>query len=313
MFKKTIFFYHFAAIFCAPLFSVQTTDYKLVSWTNPSVTQSNISEHFTIVHDQVKDRWHAFQTNRIFKPFEPGKSDSILEEEFETIRSTRSLIWITSGYELAQHLIANDLVRAPGCVAFAYNNTIPYYNASTMCLSDQYHIACEGPRSKDIPKFFNLLKTHQVTHLVRLTDSYEGDTKKCHPYWEGCLTESFDGKQQLNIPTENGTYPVRAFDMAYWRDNQGVDPHQLLALVLQVRQELTDSNGLLLVHCSAGVGRTGTFLAALAIVDAIDRGEPLSIEEIVYRLSLQRVHSVGKSSQYITLHRLSESYIREKL
>ena len=126
------------------------------------------------------------------------------------------------------------------------------------------------------------------------------------------MSESADGKQQLNIPTENGIYSIRAFDMAYWRDNQGVDAEQLLKLVLQVRRELTDSHGLLLVHCSAGVGRTGTFLASLAIVDAIDRGELFSIEEIIYRLSLQRVYSVGKSSQYITLHRLAEAYLRKK-
>ncbi len=57
-----------------------------------------------------------------------------------------------------------------------------------------------------------------------------------------------------------------------------------------------------------GVGRTGTFLAALTIVDAIDKQSSFSIEEIVYRLSLQRVHSVCKASQYITLYRMAESY-----
>jgi protein-tyrosine phosphatase len=313
MFRKSIIFH--LSLFCTSLFASQTFSYQLdncVSWINLAVTPPEISAHFTTVRDQVQARWQAFQTNRIFKPFEIGKSDSILEEEFENIRCMRSFIWTTAGYELAQHLIDADLIRAPGCVAFAYNNTVPYYNASTMCLNNQCHLACEGPRSKDIPKFFDLLATHRVTHLVRLTDSYEGDTKKCHPYWEGRLSESSDGKQQLNIPTEHGMYSIRAFDMAYWRDNQGVDPEQLLALVLQVRREVTDSNGLLLVHCSAGVGRTGTFLAALAIVDAIDRYEPFSIEEIVYRLSLQRVYSVGKYSQYITLHRLAESYLREK-
>lgn len=166
-----------------------------------------------------------------------------------------------------------------------------------MCLGGKYYIACEGPRSKDIPKFFNLLATHHVTHLVRLTDSYEGKTKKCHPYWEGLLS-TCDGETYLNIPTKAGVCSVRAFDIAHWRDNQGVDPDELLSLVLQVREEVVDAGDLLLVHCSAGVGRTGTFLAALAIVDAVDRGEPFSIEEIVYRLSLQRVHSVGKFSQY---------------
>jgi receptor-type tyrosine-protein phosphatase V len=240
-----------------------------------------------------------------------GKSDASLQEEFEEIRKTRESMWSTPDYEVSQPLILGDLVRAPGCAAFAFNNTVPSYNASTMYVKDRRCIACEGPRSKDISSFFKLLSSHRVTHLVRLTDSHEGETKKCHPYWEGLMGES-DGASYLNIPTESGVYPVRAFDMAHWRDNQGVDPDQLLALVLQVRQELQDSNGFLAVHCSAGVGRTGTFLAALAVVDAIDRKEPFSIEEIVYRLSLQRVHSVGKPGQYITLHRLAENYLKQK-
>ncbi|MBI3508502.1 MAG: hypothetical protein HY069_02545 [Chlamydiia bacterium] len=154
-----------------------------------------------------------------------------------------------------------------------------------------------------------MIVSHKVTHLVRLTDSHEGEEKKCHPYWEGLLRKSSD-EEYLDIPTEAGVYSIRAFDMAHWRDHHGIDPNELLAMVLRVRKELSsDKNGLLIVHCSGGVGRTGTFLAALAIVDAIDKGIPLSIEEIVYRLSLQRVKCVYTPKQYITLHRLAEAAV----
>lgn len=262
-------------------------------------------EHSKSVQEEASSRWEAFQKEKTFHLFTPDKSDVELQQEFEILHATRASIWTTANYDLAQHLIADDLIRAPGCVAFAYNNTVPYYNASTIHLGNRRYIACEGPRSKDIPKFFQLLATQGVTHLVRLTDSYEGEIKKCHPYWEGILSDA-----HLYVPTETGIYSLSAFDMAHWRDNQGVDPDELLSLVLQVREQIKDEKSLLLVHCSAGVGRTGTFLAALAIVDAIDRNEPFSIEEIVYRLSLQRVHSVGKFSQYITLHRLAENYLK---
>lgn len=317
MLKKAAVFQIVLSVFCTYLHANQTAnhflDQQLEALNLLTSSQYERDAQLTSIAEKVEDRWRVFQNGRVFEPFRLGKSDSVLKEEFENIHSTRQEIWTTPGYEFAQHLIACDLVRAPGCVAFAYNNTVPYYNASTMYLRDTCHIACEGPRSKDIPRFFTLLATHNVTHLVRLTDSYEGETKKCHPYWDGLLTESADGKTYLNISTENGVYSIRAFDMAYWRDNQGVDPDQLLALVLQVREEVTNTaGGLLTIHCSAGVGRTGTFLAALAIVDAIDQSLPLSIEEIVYRLSLQRVHSVGKFTQYITLHRLAEHYLRGK-
>lgn len=314
MFQKFMIFQIVLSIFCASLSANQILNPHIeqqITWTSlPVYILSEISEHFKSVKKQAKNRWQAFQSNREFKLFELGKSDITLQEEFENIHSTRQFMWTTLGYELAQHLIAADLIRASNCVAFAYNNTVPYYNASTMYLGNKCFIACEGPRSKDVSKFFNLLVTNHVTHLIRLTDSHEGETKKCHPYWDGLLSEYSGGSGYLNIPTETGVYSVRAFDIAHWRDHHGVDPDELLALILQVRQELDDTRGLLAVHCSAGVGRTGTFLAALAIVDAIDREEPFSIEEIVYRLSLQRVFSVAKFVQYITLHKLAESYLK---
>jgi protein tyrosine phosphatase len=274
--------------------------------------QASLLESYASVKARVEDRWQAFQGDREFKEFITGKSELELKEEFENINKTRLSMWTTPGYEFAQNLIAGDLIRAPGCVAFDFNNTVPYYNASTICLGDHCYIACEGPRSKDIPKFFNLLTSQRVTHLVRLTSSYEAWAKKCHPYWDGFIKES-NGNAYLNIPTDTGVYSVQAFHMDHWKDNQGVDPEELLALALQIRKGLNKADSLLVVHCSAGVGRTGTFLASLSIVDAIDQGLPFSIEEIVYRLSLQRIHSVTKFGQYITLHRLAEAYLNQKI
>lgn len=306
MFINSVFFSVVLSVFCISLSAIQIPDSQI---SLPKFSQYD--EHFKSVKEQTENRWKAFQANQEFKLFEVGKSDETLNEEFENIRETRRSMWATPGYELAQHLIRDDLIRAPGCVAFAYNNTAPYYNATTICLGDKRYIACEGPRSKDVPKFFNLLATQQVTHLVRLTSSYEAWTKKCHPYWDGFITESNESAY-LNIQTDTGVHSVQAFHMDHWRDNHGVDPEELLALVLQVREGLRKDDGLLAVHCSAGVGRTGTFLASLAIVDAIDKGAPFSIEEIVYRLSLQRVSSVAKLGQYITLHRLAENYLNQK-
>jgi protein tyrosine phosphatase len=307
--KKSILFHLIISIV---FFSLNAGQLINLPVSSPISSQQAFGEQVSSAKEQIEHRWKSFQLNREFKKFEIGRSDVSLKEEFEEIRKTRDLIYTTPMYEEALHLISKDLVRAPSCIAFDFNNTSPIYNASTMYFGDRYYIACEGPRSKDVFSFFTLLVTHQVTHLVRLTASCEGEIKKCHPYWEGLLTEASNGAKLLNIATKTGVFSLRTFDMAYWRDNQSVDPDKLLALVLQIRQDLRDTNGLLVVHCSAGVGRTGTFLAALAIVDAIDKKTSFSIEEIVYRLSLQRVHCVGKFCQYILLHRLAENYLKQK-
>ena len=265
------------------------------------------SESSLSIQNQIEEKWDRFQAGREFALFKPHKPDGEISAEYAALSALRRQIWDAPEYELSAHLLSSDLVRAPHCVAFDFNNTVPYYNASTIYLDGKTYIACEGPRSKDVPAFFRLLSSQGVTHLVRLTSPFEGWTKKCHPYWDGIVSES-EGKAFLNIPSADGIHQVEAFHMDRWIDNQGVDPEELLNLVLQVRKELNDQT-LLLVHCSAGVGRTGTFLAALAIVDAIDRNEPFSIEEIVFRLSLQRVHSVSKISQYFTLYKLADAYL----
>lgn len=257
---------------------------------------------YAAVESEIEVRWQKFQEGRSFAPFKMGLSDAVLEEQFKEISKRRREVWETEEFAFAQNLIENDLIRAPGCIAFAFNNTVPYYNASTICVNGRTFIACEGPRSKDVASFFKMLETCQVHHLVRLTGSFEGWTKKCHPYWED-LTTTHGNETVLDVPR------VTIFHMDYWQDHSGTNTQQLLDVVLEVRA----LEGLPLIHCSAGVGRTGTFMASMLIVDAIDRGEEFSIEEIVYRLSLQRVHSVAKPPQYVTLHRLAELYLQSGL
>ncbi len=246
-----------------------------------------LAVHFGSLEMEAKSRWESFASDRSFKPFEPNRSDEELAREFEEIRLRR---WESDEFKFAGQLIDRDLVREGKCCAFAYNNTDANYNASTVYVGNCRMIVCEGPREKDVYRFFDLIGSQGVTHLVRLTAAAEGDVEKCYPYWNA------------PIPT-----PVRTFQLDQWQDNCGIDPEELLAFVLEVRKELaSDEQNLLLVHCSAGVGRSGTFLAAWAILDAIEAGQPFSIEEIVYRLSLQRIRSVARRDQYITLHKLAE-------
>jgi hypothetical protein len=322
--------------FCSTLFGSETCREITHSWETycadprtdlpipPQLSQTEIALQFSQAKEGFISRWDAFaHQHGPFVSFNFGKANQALEDEFQQIQKTRFTVWFANpdaviresaqGYEIAQSLLYQDGARARNCIAFAYNNTAPFYNASTLCVGSFTCIACEGPRSKDVDKFFQLLVNYKVTHLVRLTPSYDGDVKKCHPYWDShCqMIDSFSGK--LLVPVgANVTYPIQLLVMENWKDHQGTDPNELLQMVLQVKRELEESGGLLAVHCSAGVGRTGTFLAALAIIDAIDNKQPLSIEEIVYRLSLQRFQCVAKSSQYIVLHRLAERYLEQQ-
>ena len=102
-----------------------------------------------------------------------------------------------------------------------------------------------------------------------------------------------------------------------WENHDGIEPDELAGLVKAVMNEETPSQ-MIAVHCRAGVGRTGTFLAAYAIISDIDRQiasgvEPahlsVSIDKIMWELSLQRPFMVSHYSQYLSLYRLADWYV----
>lgn len=77
-------------------------------------------------------------------------------------------------------------------------------------------------------------------------------------------------------------------------------------------------SGPLAVHCTNGVGRTGTVIAAIALLDEaekqIESGVPIdqiqiSVEETVYKLSLQRFYMCAQIPQYESLYRVLELYV----
>jgi protein tyrosine phosphatase len=308
MFYKFIIFQIVFSIFCIFINADQTINKEQ---QKISLTQKKTNDHFKQVKKEIDIRWQNFQKNKTFKLFKPKRSNASLKKEFKDICLTRISIWKAPEYKYASQLIENDQTRVLKCTAFDYNNTVSYYNASTICIKNKFYIACEGPRAKDVFNFFHFLTTHPITHIVRLTSACEGKTEKCHPYWQGLFNKTSDGYGYLNIPKKTDIHSIRAFDISYWKDNKGIAPDKLLNVVLHVKQELDNTKSLPVIHCSAGVGRTGTFIAALAIIDAIDKNESFSIEEIVYRLSLQRVYSVAKADQYVSLYRLAELYLKK--
>ncbi|KHN78773.1 Receptor-type tyrosine-protein phosphatase epsilon [Toxocara canis] len=60
--------------------------------------------------------------------------------------------------------------------------------------------------------------------------------------------------------------------------------------------------GPIVVHCSAGIGRTGTYCALDYATDKITAASPLSIPKVVKEIRNQRLHSVQSMLQYLYLH-----------
>ena len=172
----------------------------------------------------------------------------------------------------------------------------------------------EAPGKENLNAFYSLLTRFKVTDLIRLTPAVYETRENSYPYWEGHIN--------IHPKTARLTIELDGREMHYfctdlWEDHQGIEPKRLIALVKAVM-----ANGgpeqMIGVHCRAGVGRTGTFLAAYELIRDIDeqiaRGVPIdnvqiSVDKVVWILSLQRPFMVARFPQYVSLYRLVTTYM----
>ncbi|XP_056002462.1 receptor-type tyrosine-protein phosphatase alpha-like isoform X2 [Ostrea edulis] len=146
------------------------------------------------------------------------------------------------------------------------------------------YIATQGPKPKTITDFWRMVWQEGVFVIVCLTNLKEGAKNKCALYWPGINDKIQDG--DLNIRNvgekdyanctirqfkfyngkEQRDREVVMFHYTRWPDHGVPDP---LSLVIFHRHVMTTSSSYsgeyTVVHCSAGIGRTGTYIALDAL------------------------------------------------
>lgn len=199
-------------------------------------------------------------------------------------------------------------------VCFAYNLASTDYSASIIHLAGKHFLGMESPNEHTLATFFSLMEEYQVSHIVRLTPAYEVRKARgvTYPYWEGRT----DIHPQSGLPTlKIGGSEINYIATDCWENHEGLEPERLLALV---RTVMLDNPEMVAVHCHGGIGRTGTFIAACALITEIDRQLAngvapneikVSIDKVIWELSLQRALLVPHFSQYLTLHQLVNHYL----
>jgi protein tyrosine phosphatase len=203
--------------------------------------------------------------------------------------------------------------RYPFPGAFAYNHASPSYNASIITLDGKQFLAMEAPTKDNLNRFCQLFSQYHVTDLVRLTPAISANKENSFPYWEGHINiHPATGRSTIEL----GGGEINYYATDCWENHEGLEPNRLIALVKAV-MENGGPNSVIAVHCRAGVGRTGTFLAAYELIQKIDEqiahgvavdNIQISIDKIVWELSLQRPFMITHFSQYVALYQLVSSY-----
>uniref|UniRef100_A0A8C0H210 protein-tyrosine-phosphatase n=1 Tax=Chelonoidis abingdonii TaxID=106734 RepID=A0A8C0H210_CHEAB len=186
-----------------------------------------------------------------------------------------------------------------------------------------------GPKDETTDDFWRMIWEHKATIIVMVTRCEENNRNKCAQYWPTTenSTETFgdivvksnESKtcpdyiiQKLHITNRKEKTPgrdVTHIQFTSWPDH-GVpeDPHLLLKLRRRVNALSNFFSGPVVIHCSAGVGRTGTYIAIDAMLEGLEVEGRVDVYGYVVKLRRQRCLMVQVESQYILIHQALVEY-----
>uniref|UniRef100_A0A663M7G4 protein-tyrosine-phosphatase n=1 Tax=Athene cunicularia TaxID=194338 RepID=A0A663M7G4_ATHCN len=182
-----------------------------------------------------------------------------------------------------------------------------------------HYIATQGPMQETIYDFWRMVWHENTASIIMVTNLVEVGRVKCCKYWPDD-TEIYKDIKVTLIETEllaeyvirtfavekRGAHEIREirqFHFTGWPDH-GVPYHAtgLLGFVRQVKSKSPPNAGPLVVHCSAGAGRTGCFIVIDIMLDMAEREGVVDIYNCVRELRSRRVNMVQTEEQYVFIH-----------
>nr|KAF6497305.1 protein tyrosine phosphatase receptor type B [Rousettus aegyptiacus] len=196
------------------------------------------------------------------------------------------------------------------------------------------YIATQGPLPGTKDDFWKMAWEQNVHNIVMVTQCVEKGRVKCDHYWPADQDSLYYGDLILQMLSESvlpewtirefricseeqlDTHKlIRQFHYTVWPDHGVPETTQsLIQFVRTVRDYInrTPGAGPTVVHCSAGVGRTGTFIALDRILQQLDSKDSVDIYGAVHDLRLHRVHMVKTECQYVYLHQCVRDVLRAR-
>ncbi|XP_045716066.1 receptor-type tyrosine-protein phosphatase C isoform X3 [Phyllostomus hastatus] len=191
------------------------------------------------------------------------------------------------------------------------------------------YIAAQGPRDETVGDFWRMIWEQKATVIVMVTRCEEGNRNKCAEYWPSMgdgAREYGDVLVRINEHKTCPDYIIQKFSITNkkektagrevthiqftsWPDH-GVpeDPHLLLKLRRRVNAFSNFFSGPIVVHCSAGVGRTGTYIGIDAMLEGLEAENKVDVYGYVVKLRRQRCLMVQVEAQYILIHQALVEY-----
>ena len=192
-----------------------------------------------------------------------------------------------------------------------------------------YFIATQGPLENTIEDFLSMCITYDVEFIIMLCNLEEKDKEKCAKYWDRKFTNyEVSKRQETKVLTEgillrkliikngkeNLEKKIDQIQLLCWDDHKGLDNEYFEEIITIIEAidiyKKKNQNSPIVVHCSGGVGRTGTFICLYNIfkelIEQLKNKNVIdikfSIMNLVRKIKEMRMHSVENQAQYASLY-----------
>ena len=200
-----------------------------------------------------------------------------------------------------------------------------YINASPInIISNKYFISTQGPKKETIEDFWTMVWEHKCNVIVMLCNEKEGGREKCARYWDENKVKKFN-KIQIEEEKKKNNYIIRKIKLFNKGEQKEKIVHQIHFIgwpdhgvpntqdgkIFEIFSEIIElvdkvrGNDPIVVHCSAGVGRTGTFISMYYLEKEIKRQIndkcqiiQFNIFNLVRKLKEMRLYLVQTETQY---------------
>ncbi|XP_060696040.1 phosphatidylinositol phosphatase PTPRQ [Hemiscyllium ocellatum] len=202
------------------------------------------------------------------------------------------------------------------------------YVAGYLCPNE--FIATQGPLPGTVADFWRMIWETRTQSIVMLTHCFEKGRIKCHQYWpednkpvtvfgDIVITKLAEDVQadwtirELKIEKYGDYMMVTHFNFTSWPEH-GVPETcaPLIHFVKLVRANRANDNTPIVVHCSAGVGRTGVFIALDHLIQHMNHHDFVDIFGFVAELRSERMCMVQNLAQYMFLHQCALELLNNK-
>ncbi|XP_048256571.1 receptor-type tyrosine-protein phosphatase alpha-like [Haliotis rufescens] len=206
------------------------------------------------------------------------------------------------------------LEKLPGDQSSDYINA-SYINGYSM---DQAYIAAQAPNRKTVGDFWRMIYGKNLTRIVMLTNLTETGKVKCVPYWSDTSDLVVDvftisvtnisprahwviRELKATLKETGESRLFHHFHYTKWPDHGTPEETALMEFLWRIRKT-PNHNTPLMVHCSAGVGRTGTYIAVDYLLDQALTDRKVDVFGFVNLMRQQRRNMIQTKEQYACVY-----------